>query len=456
MSRDVGARRRRGIVRLPRSGVRLRTDAPRLLPLVDALTLYAVLVGLALVRFGTQWPTYTLRTYLVAFALIAAVHLGVYYFGGLYEREQRLGVRPLLPRVATLSAVAALLVAGALLVVGRYPGGRIMLVWLLLVGSVVVTANRWAARVLRVQREGRPAVLLVGAPDDANLAQAHLAETDAAAVVAGHTTDARDLLSEVDRTGATDVLLLSGRALEEVYPEPLSTLERRGVGVLQRISARDTLLGLTGVREIAGMPFVGLRTHTLPASRARFKRILELVGLVVSAPLTLPVLVLVALYARVVAGPPVLFWQDRVGRDGTVFRMVKFRTMYPEAEEGIGPVLARRGDPRVVPACAWLRSSRLDELPQLWNVLRGQMSVVGPRPERPELTARYAELIPGYERRHEIPPGITGLAQVHGRYHTDPEYKLGHDLQYLVNWSPVLDLQILARTVWVVLSRRWA
>ena len=97
---------------------------------------------------------------------------------------------------------------------------------------------------------------------------------------------------------------------------------------------------------------------------------------------------------------------------------------------------------------------RLDELPQLWNVWRGEMSLVGPRPERPELTAQFEELIPGYTRRYEIPPGLTGLAQVHGRYDTDPEYKLGYDLQYLVNWSPVLDIEILVRTVWVVLARR--
>jgi len=161
-----------------------------------------------------------------------------------------------------------------------------------------------------------------------------------------------------------------------------------------------------------------------------------------------------ALYVRVVAGGPVLFWQERVGQEGKPFRMLKFRTMLPDAEEGLGAVLAKRGDPRVVPGCQWLRSTRLDELPQLWNVLRGQMSVVGPRPERPELTAQFEALIPGYSRRHEIPPGITGLAQIHGRYHTDPEYKLGHDLQYLVNWSPVQDLQILCRTLWVVLARR--
>jgi lipopolysaccharide/colanic/teichoic acid biosynthesis glycosyltransferase len=88
------------------------------------------------------------------------------------------------------------------------------------------------------------------------------------------------------------------------------------------------------------------------------------------------------------------------------------------------------------------------------NIIRGQMSLVGPRPERPERVAEIADRVPGYVLRHEMPPGLTGLAQIYGRYSTDPEYKLGYDLQYMVNWSPVLDLQIMLRTVWVVLARR--
>ena len=116
--------------------------------------------------------------------------------------------------------------------------------------------------------------------------------------------------------------------------------------------------------------------------------------------------------------------------------------------------MASENDPRVVPGLGWLRATRLDELPQLWNVVRGDMSLVGPRPERPEFTDELVENIVGYNRRHDVWPGITGLAQVQGRYDTDPEYKLGYDLQYLVNWSPVLDLQIMVRTVWVIVMRR--
>jgi len=319
--------------------------------------------------------------------------------------------------------------------------------------SLLLTGNRRLARALRRSRDGGAAVLLVGAPDDVNLARSHLKEAGTATVV-GETTTGRDLLAVAEASGATDVLLLSSGLLDDVYPEPMTTLDRRGVGVLQRVTAKDTLLGLQGVREVGGMPFVALRTHTLPTSRARYKRAVELVSLLVAAPVALLVTGAVALFVLVVAGRPMLFFQLRVGQDGVPFRMVKFRTMYPDAELRTGAVLASRTDDRVIPACRWLRSTRLDELPQLWNVLRGEMSVVGPRPERPELTEQFEQLIPGYSRRHEIPPGLTGLAQISGRYHTDPEYKLGHDLQYLVNWSPVLDLQILLRTVWVVVARR--
>lgn len=103
----------------------------------------------------------------------------------------------------------------------------------------------------------------------------------------------------------------------------------------------------------------------------------------------------------------------------------------------------------------WMRASRLDELPQVWNVVRGEMSLVGPRPERPDLVYNFSQEVDGYQRRLQVPPGITGLAQIHGRYDTDPVHKLGYDLQYLVNWSIFLDIQLLAKTVWVVLSRRY-
>ena len=198
------------------------------------------------------------------------------------------------------------------------------------------------------------------------------------------------------------------------------------------------------------MPYVAIRPRALRSHQVRLKRLVELAVLLVTATAVVPVLILAAAYVRVVAGRGVLFRQVRTGRHGTPFTLAKFRTMDHDAEADGTARLAAVDDERVIRGCRWMRRTRLDELPQVWLVVRGRMSLVGPRPERPELIAEFEAALPGYGRRHEIAPGITGLAQVRAGYHTDPAYKLGHDLQYLMSWSPVLDLQILARTVLVL------
>jgi exopolysaccharide biosynthesis polyprenyl glycosylphosphotransferase len=420
---------------------------------LDAVGLYGAMVAINTVRFGTDWPTYPVSHYVVGFSIATAIHLVIGYLSGLYEREPRLGSRPWLPRVVVATGIAIAVQGVAFVVLDRYLMPRLNLLALGVVGSLVVTANRQISRGLTRWYQGPPRVALIGPPDAVAAARTQLGRSDREAIVVAQARSVDGLVDRVRSSGATDVLLLDVDAFGRVFPEPLGTCEAAGVGFLQRVGAPETLLGLTAVREVAGMPFVRLRSHTLSSHQVRLKRLMDLTVLVVTAPISIPVLVLLALYVRLRAGAPVLYRQTRVGRDGRLFTLVKFRTMVPDAESA-GAVLARVGDPRVVAGLGWMRSTRADELPQLWNVLRGEMSLVGPRPERPEFTAELAQRIPGYERRHELAPGLTGLAQVNGRYDTDAAFKLGHDLQYLVNWSPVLDLQILVRTVWVVMARR--
>jgi len=154
------------------------------------------------------------------------------------------------------------------------------------------------------------------------------------------------------------------------------------------------------------------------------------------------------------SGRPIIFRQTRVGKDGSPFTMYKFRTMQHGAEEETGPVLAVENDPRVTVLGRVLRGTRLDELPQLWNVLRGDMSFVGPRPERPEFVQLYEQDIQGYRERFKVRPGLTGYAQVNGEYHTSPTTKLKYDLAYMYNRSIWLDLKILSETAKVMLTRR--
>ena len=428
----------------------------RMLGALDAVTLYLLMVAISFVRFGFSfdWDTYPLSYYFVGFSIATMIHLTVNYFAGLYEREPRLGRRPWLPKTFLATGIGVAVQGLAFVLLDRYLMPRLNLAAFLVLASFVLVFNRGLARRLTVRRQGPPRVVLAGSPDAIELAAEHLAASDRSAVVADRLEQPHRLVDSVVAHDATDVLLLDVTAFGSVYPEPLNSLELAGVGFLQRVSARETLLGLRSVREIGGMAFVTLRSHTVPAHKVRLKRIFDLVVTIGTIPIWLPVTALVALYVRVRSGRPVLYRQDRVGRDGQVFRCVKFRTMVVDAEEDGRARLATLDDDRIVPALRWMRAMRADELPQLWNVIRGDMSLVGPRPERPELVAEITKRVPGYIRRNELPPGLTGLAQVEGRYGTDAEFKLGYDIQYLVNWSLVNDVQILARTIWVVLSRR--
>lgn len=430
----------------------------RFLSVLDAVGLFVLMVAISFVRFGFSfdWDTSPVPYYLVGFAIATALHLFVNYFTGLYEREPRLGARPWSPRVLLATAIGVAMQGLAVVLLDRdqYLMPRLNLAAFFCLASVVLVMNRRLSRRLARSRQGAPRVVLVGADDSLDLAALHLVESDRDARVVGRVASADLLTRAVVDNHATDVLLLDVTGFGAVYPEPLNSLDSVGVGFLQRVSARETLLGLKTVRQVGGMPFVPLRLHTIPMHKVRLKRIFDLTIVVLLAPIWLLVMMLLALYVRMRAGSPVLYRQTRVGRDGTTFECIKFRTMVRDAEEDGRARLASVNDGRIVPSLAWMRSMRADEIPQLFNVLRGEMSLVGPRPERPELVAEITKRVPGYIRRNELPPGLTGLAQVHGRYDTDAEYKLGYDLQYLVNWSLVIDVQILVRTVWVVLSRR--
>jgi exopolysaccharide biosynthesis polyprenyl glycosylphosphotransferase len=425
----------------------------RFLFVLDAVALFVSMVAINLIRFGTSWPTYPLSHYWVGFSIATAIHLGVNYFAGLYEREVRLGYRPWLPRVFVAMAIGVGVQGVAYVALDRYLMPRLNLATFLIVGSLVLTANRAVSRSLANRRRGPSRVVLVGNDSAVERARYHLGLGERDAVVVASAEATTGLFDLVRTTDATDILLLDLAAFESAFPEPLTALDAEGVGVHQRVSAHETLLGLRSVRQIAGMPFTRMRTHAVASHQLRLKRWVDVVLVVAAAPVWIPAMAVLALYVRLRAGAPVFYRQRRVGRSGRHFTVVKFRTMRPDAEAD-GPQLSPTGDDRVLPGLAWMRSSRADELPQLWNVLKAEMSLVGPRPERPELVLAIERDVPGYGRRHELPPGLTGMAQVYGRYETSAEHKLGYDLQYLVNWSPVLDVQILVRTVWVVLSRR--
>ena len=229
--------------------------------------------------------------------------------------------------------------------------------------------------------------------------------------------------------------------LAEIGDDPVT------INLVPDVYGLATLRG--GVEEFEGVPLIHLRESPLHGWNRVLKRATDLVlggvGLVLAAPLMLAIAVAI----RATSPGPVLLRQERMGLDGRAFRMLKFRTMRADAEAETGPVWATEDDPRRTPLGAWLRRFSLDELPQLVNVLRGEMSLVGPRPERPVFVEEFRRRFPGYMLRHKVKAGMTGWAQINGwRGNTSLEKRLEYDLYYIERWSLAFDLKILLLTLW--------
>ena len=214
--------------------------------------------------------------------------------------------------------------------------------------------------------------------------------------------------------------------------------------LLQFIALRARLENLDGV------PIISLNDVPLRGFNSILKRIIDVaISGAVLVALSWLLAFLVVLIRRTSKGP-VFYRQERMGLDGKAFQVLKFRSMYEGAEDETGPIWARDNDPRCTPVGRWLRRFDLDELPQLWNVVRGDMSIVGPRPERPYFVEQFKHRIPQYMLRHKVKAGITGWAQVNGwRGNTSLEKRIEYDLYYIENWSVALDLKIM----WLTLVR---
>lgn len=417
--------------------------------------------------------------------VVVAAQLAVLYFFGFYDLPRaRAAVRDLVTPIS----LQGLGLAGYYFLTDReFP--RSVLLLFVLVNFLLLLA--WRRLVLRQARLAPRRVAIVGrgsqarelarkirgsellglavaghvpAPDEgeADPASPGEAEPGDDPESAGAPGDLGPCLGSVDDLPA----LLAGGRVDDIilasssYPwqtrllDDLSALAGNRGNVLLLPGPLESLIGRMRYRWVDDVPLVDVVRQTEWRINQPLKRLVDLVGASVLLVVTAPVLGAAAVAVAVTSPGPVLYRQERVGKARRPFTVTKLRTMRVDAEETSGEMLARPEDPRLTPVGGLLRRYRLDELPQLVNVLTGTMSLVGPRPERPGFVARYLAEVPGYAERFSVPPGLTGLAQINGDYHSTAANKLRYDLAYIANWSPWLDLGILLRTVKIVLTSR--
>lgn len=440
---------------------------------LDGLFVNAAIVAAFFVRFGGTPPTFNYSAYTAIWPIITLLFLGAAYIYGLYEPERTQSFTGVVRAVLQAVTLGTLLTAA----VAFFAGPRffsfsrlvIVLAWLFELVLLVtwrlvmqrVLPIRWPEQRVVIVGTGEVAVDLArelsGRAEWGYRVAGMLAkDTDAAArartaglpviglaaelagVIAAHDVNRVIVASPMAQREAIEQIALSGDVRVEVVPE----LYEIFIG-----SIDDT---------VSDIPLMQITRPASPAWSRALKRLLDVVFSLAIIVVLSPLLLLAALGVLVSMGRPVFFIQERVGRDLKPFRILKFRTMVRNAERETGPVLATEGDPRITPLGRLLRHYRIDELPQLVNILAGEMSFVGPRPERPEFVERLLATVPSYAERFRIKPGATGLAQVSGSYATTAERKLKYDLIYMYHQNLLMDAQIVFETVRVVLTGRGA
>ena len=456
----------------------MRRISSRALVLIAAET--ALIVGAvwlaAYVRFGLwTWEVMEDEHGMRKALLIAAVCQTCLYYADLYDFKRIPDRKELLVRIIQALGGASFLLAAVYFWTPAMMIGRGVFLLSAAFVTVLVAGWRVAFEYLTRYMGPRERLLLVGTGAAARkLAEELLERHQALGVDIVGFVDSDPTHASVPPTdgvrligGIDDIpAIINARAVDRVVVsladargklpmDKLLEMKLQGVSFDHLASVYEEYTGKIAVENLRPSWLIfSSGFHDTKARRAA-KRLIDVMAGVVGLAIAAPIMVVVAGLVRFTSPGPVLFRQTRVGRGGRLFTLYKFRSMREDAEAATGPVWAQPGDTRTTPVGKFLRVSRLDELPQLWNVLIGEMSLVGPRPERPEFVEQLTREIPFYGQRHVVRPGVTGWAQVRYKYGATKEdalEKLQYELYYIKNMSLALDLVIMLKTFKTMIS----
>jgi len=264
----------------------------------------------------------------------------------------------------------------------------------------------------------------------------------------------REIERLIDETNAQEIILALEKDDQDILIRLISKCDQKNVRIKIVPDLYEILSGQAKTSQIYGMPLIDIMPQLMPEWEKKLKRLFDIIIALLILIVTLPVCIISAIAIKFDSKGPLFFRQERCGLNGKSFTIVKFRSMFSDAEKLSGPVWSKKNDPRITRVGKFIRRVRIDEIPQMYNVLKGEMSLVGPRPERPFFVEKLADEILYYKRRLKVRPGITGWAQVKHKYDEsleDVKIKLRYDLFYIENMSLRMDFKIILRTIYIVL-----
>lgn len=420
---------------------------------LDLVILYGSYILAFLIKFNGSIPAYNYNPFIKAspfILIVAVIYIDMYKVLAFYRKN----VFDIFKSVGSVVLMLCISTIAVTYMLQGFSFPRSVLIMAPIIQFILLSAFNIALLNLRHNMLGKKDIMIIH-PGNHNY---------------GRVIDKIEGFLKRDKIGKKLILDLSQekiimrrlKAVDEIYisddipAELKAEIIKRCMGGKQVIYIVPHLFEISLINaklmQLEDTPALMIGVLGLSAEQAFVKRLFDMVVSVIGLIIISPLLLVIGVLVKLTSKGPAFFIQERMTKGNRTFKLIKFRTMQLDAEDLSGPVLSEENDPRVTPLGKFLRKTRIDELPQLINVLKGDMSLVGPRPERPFFVEKFINDMPEYEYRFSVKAGITGFAQILGRYDTSPEDKLRYDLMYIRNYSLLLDIKLILQTFRVLFT----
>lgn len=409
-----------------------------------------------LIRFSGKVPSTNFRAYLNIALWVSLISGSVLYFSGLYEEVEEESSFDIFYKIFISVSLSSIIIVALSFYLRNLPFPRTVFVIAWILEILLISAHHSYLFYSRQRKIPPKRLLVIGTDEEEFIRESKRQSSPKYEIVGLVNADAEvENLKRTIRKGKVQGVIISDLSLERSkLLDIIFGCQQEGLSVYLRPGLYEVMMGRLEMTHIGDIPLIKLKDEPLKGRDKALKGIMDFSLSLLILLFSSPLLFLIPLLIKMESKGPFLYRQKRVGEKERIYEIYKFRSMIENAEERTGPVLAKDTDERVTKVGNLLRRTHLDELPQLFNILRGEMSLIGPRPERPVFVEEFKRKIPGYSRRFMVKPGITGLAQLYGNYDTSAEKKIKYDIAYINNWSLGLDLKILFMSMEIVLRMR--
>ena len=439
---------------------------------LDTILINGSIILAFFIRFNGRLPEWNIAPYRDMWVLITIIMIGVNYFFGLYNRRRSYTIINIIDNAIRSISFGTLIVFVAVYSVRTKLGSLPTSVLLISLVISIVFVSGWRIIKTLVRKIAPKRLLVIGKGGETKKLLENIIrnpswgyklvgimdEDSAEVELSGIQVmkSMKNIRSFVIKENIEEIIMAFPDNMHDRISDVISQCQGIPLKFRMMPSLYEIFLSRTDGEEIDGLPLVEVMVSPIHGINEVIKRIIDIIAAATGLLLFLPVLLVLIVIYKLGERGSVFFKQERVGKDGKIFNCYKLRTMHEDAEKVTGPVLAQENDQRITRLGRFLRKFRIDEIPQLINILKGDMSLIGPRPERPFFVEKHKKEIKGYVERLQVKPGITGLAQVNSAYDILAKDKLHYDLLYIRKQSLWLDLRIMLKTVWVMLARKGA